>query len=323
MTSPPVVLGFDFGGTKTSVAVARADGCRLAGRTIATAADLGARRCVDNALRVAAELVETVGAVRLVAAAASTFGVPQGDRIALAPAVADWQEIDLRARVADAFDVPVEVVNDVKAAAVAEVESGALAGCDPGIYVNVGTGVAVAIVVRGRSFPGAHGASGEIGYNLSSYAEVGRALDGSAPLEALIGGRALAAGGGEPSREALEQLARILGLHLVNLCNAIDPERVVIGGGLTRSWEILGPAIRSALDAAVPFPPDLRRAEHPLEAPLIGALVLAARSYSRQAQSIGPRDARPRVDAALAAQSPAQATPGSGDGSGPPRKVIR
>ena len=60
----------------------------------------------------------------------------------------------------------------MKAAAAAELRWGALAGCDPGIYLNLGTGLAAAIVAGGTVISGAHGASGEIGYNLRTAADV-------------------------------------------------------------------------------------------------------------------------------------------------------
>ena len=61
---------------------------------------------------------------------------------------------------------PVTMATDVKAAALAEARWGALAGVDPGVYLNLGTGLAAAIVAGGRVLAGANGAAGEIGYNL-------------------------------------------------------------------------------------------------------------------------------------------------------------
>ena len=65
-----------------------------------------------------------------------------------------------------------------------------------------------------------------------------------------------------------------LSYHLVNLAIAVDPARIVVGGGMVRSWDQLYGGLREALDAAVPFPPDLVRADFPFDAPLMGALAL-------------------------------------------------
>jgi glucokinase len=70
-----------------------------------------------------------------------------------------------------------------------------------------------------------------------------------------------------------------LSFHLVNLTVAIDPDRVVVGGGMVRSWNRLRPTLAAALAAAVPFPPDLVLAAYPFDAPLIGALALATTAY--------------------------------------------
>ena len=60
----------------------------------------------------------------------------------------------------------------------------------------------------------------------------------------------------------------------MNLTIAVDPERIAVGGGMVRSWAALHGPLRRALDAAVPYPPELVRAAFPFDAPLLGALAL-------------------------------------------------
>ena len=74
--------------------------------------------------------------------------------------------------------------------------------------------------------------------------------------------------------DLVEQFIRELTMHVVNLAVAIDPVRIAVGGGMMRSWAGIEPTLRQALDAAVPFPPELVPAEFPYDAPLIGALAL-------------------------------------------------
>ena len=66
-----------------------------------------------------------------------------------------------------------------------------------------------------------------------------------------------------------------LSFHLVNLAIAVDPERIVVGGGMMRAWSLLHDDLRAALDIGVPFPPELMPATFPFAAPLMGALALA------------------------------------------------
>jgi glucokinase len=140
---------------------------------------------------------------------------------------------------------------------------------------------------------GAHGAAGEIGYNLR---RPGIAPD--APrLEEAVSGKALATAatnlldGGDVA--ALFESASVnpvamkvcadfvdeLAHHLVNLTIAIDPARVVVGGGLVRSWKRLRQPLHRALVGAVPFPPELVLGAYPFDAPLVGALDLAISAY--------------------------------------------
>jgi hypothetical protein len=67
-----------------------------------------------------------------------------------------------------------------------------------------------------------------------------------------------------------------LAFHVVNLAISVNPARIAVGGGLVRSWERLRPGLEEALKAGTPFPPELVPARFPDDAPLIGAVALAA-----------------------------------------------
>ena len=174
MTRSPVVLGLDFGGTKIAVAVGDLSGRRLGVTTIESLAEVGAEAAMARGLAAARDLLADVApGQKLAAVGAATLGIPYDDRVELAPTFPGWGEIAFGQLVRDAFPgVPVRLGTDVKAAAAAELRWGALADCDPGIYLNLGTGLAAAIVAGGTVISGAHGASGEIGYNLRTAADV-------------------------------------------------------------------------------------------------------------------------------------------------------
>lgn len=295
MTRSPVVLGLDFGGTKIAVAVGDLSGRRLGTATVESRAEVGAEAAMARGLAAARDLLADVAPEReLAAVGAATLGIPFDDRVELAPTFPGWGEIAFGQRVRDAFPgVPVRLSTDVKAAAAAELRWGALAGCDPGIYLNLGTGLAAAIVAGDAVVSGAHGAAGEIGYNLRTAADVYVAPAERTILEDVVSGQALAAAGSARLRQsvtAAEVFAlaetqpdaaaltgtfiRELAMHVVNLAIAIDPVRIVGGGGLVGSWAQIAPGLRRALDAAVPFPPELMVARFPYDAPLVGVLAL-------------------------------------------------
>ena len=286
----PIVLGLDFGGTKIAGAVAALDGRGIGEGTIATDPALGAR---PNLVRGVALARRLVGGRQLAAVGVSTFGIPEKHSVGLAPAIPGWEGLALGSEISAALGCDVvRLATDVKAAATAEVASGALAGHDPAIYLNLGTGLAMAIVCDGRVVTGANGAAGEIGYSLLRQVEVGH--DRHAVLEQVVSGIAIAAAARERTgldltaaqvfaneaddprlSELIDGVVRELAFHLVNLAVALNPSRIAVGGGIVRSWERLEGPLRAALASAVPFPPELVLGAFPFDAALVGAVSLA------------------------------------------------
>jgi glucokinase len=294
MSSDPVVLALDFGGSKIAAAVADLQGVRLGTATIAARGHEGAGTTFARSLHAARALLADAAPEReLVAVGACTFGIPFEDRVELAPTIAGWGALPFGRLLRESFGVPIRYATDVKAAAMAEVRWGALAGCDPAVYLNLGTGLAAAIVANGQVVTGRHGAAGEIAYNVRAPADVALALGQRPLLEDLVSGKALAyeasrlLGRPATAEDVLaatdeSQLAEIrnrflddLCFHVANLAIAIDPERIAVGGGMIRSWEALEAPLRRALERACPFPPELVLAKFPHDAPLIGAVALA------------------------------------------------
>jgi glucokinase len=137
----------------------------------------------------------------------------------------DWLALDVKSAFGDA--VPVRIESDVRAGALAEARFGAGRGFASFVYVTVGSGISHCLVLDGRPFPGARGNA---------------IVTGAPPVEFSIGGLALARRAGaanaeevlaDPAHAALvEAAAEELGSALATLVNALDPEALVIGGGL-------------------------------------------------------------------------------------------
>lgn len=294
----PVVLGLDFGGTKIAMAVCEPDGELRASTTVSSGGELGARVTFERGIGAARDVLAAAAPGRPVTAVGvSTFGIPFEDRVELAPTIDGWEDLPLGQEVRSAFPgAAVRLATDAKAAAQAELRWGALTGCDPALYLNLGTGLSSAIVAGGQVLHGGNGAAGEIGYNLRGPSDVGVPLAARTMLEDMISGQALArrAAGHAPHGQVVEaaevfeagpdvpELDRLvaefvteLAFHVVNLAIAINPERIAVGGGMVRSWDRLRPSLQDALTAGVPFPPELVPARFPYDAPLIGAVALA------------------------------------------------
>ncbi|RIV40047.1 ROK family protein [Micromonospora radicis] len=282
-----LLLGIDFGGTKMAVGVADRQGRLLTRQRVPTHAEQGARQALDRALELAAKLVDEVGGPLLAAGVASP-GVVRADGIDLAPNVPGWEQLRLAEAVRNALGVvDVAVDNDLNAAALAELRLGALRDADPGLVVGIGTGVAAAITVGGRVVAGYRGAAGEIGYAVAggpwpgTMLELdfsGRALDGLAAELGLTGGAAALADAAErpgPARAALTARLDELARHLVTSCLLLDPQRVVLVGGVSGSALIRGLLV-DRLTEVLPHRPEVVLSRFADDAALLGAVTLAA-----------------------------------------------
>lgn len=293
------VLAIDFGGTKVALATCDTRGTILESARYTFPPGTTAKEIVASAIERAITLIELTTPSRpagCVAVGVSSPGIVLPDRILLAPNVPGWQDLALAAELAAGLGIePIAVGTDVKAAAVAELRWGSLAGHDPAIYLNLGTGIAAALVVNGAVLFGAHGAAGELAYNLVDAPAAWEGVRaGRAPLEEVVSGIALGAHGSrltgeEPSARRIFELARTdpaarrlvdralrhLAMHVANLAIAIDPSVIAVGGGLMASADVILPVLEEAIQAAVPFPPQVVPARFLHDAALRGAAALA------------------------------------------------
>lgn len=285
------VLAIDFGGTKIAIATAvvgATDGSPHRILRLPTLGEAGAGQALRRAFEAGRALVADPAVIGV-----STFGVLNEGRVCLAPNVREWEGLLLPELLHDEFgDVPVRIANDVKAGTAAELRWGALRGVDVGLYVNLGTGLAVGLVIGGQVISGSHGAAGEIGY-LREKSTDGHFVDGHAALEESVSGAALSRRGsnllnrGVTTAEVfslhaepkivglLDEAVEVLARTIANLCVTVDPERVVLGGGMMGAQSHIVPRVAEELRRSVPFPPELRAAQFIDDAPLLGALALA------------------------------------------------
>ena len=289
------VVAIDFGGTKVAVATADMAGNILKQARIDTYASQGVQQLLERTIATAQSLIDrslTEAVGRCVAVGVATPGVVHDNGILLSPNIPGWEQVSLRETMQAGLHIPTMVGNDVKAAAMAEGLWGALKGADPAVYLSLGTGIAAALVIGGRVVTGAHGASGEIGYNLRSVLDTSGAAHGRAPLEEAIGGRFLGERAslllGESlsaaelfarsdigARLLVDEMLTELATHIANLAILIDPARIAVGGGLMSSGDVILPALAFRLGYAVPFPPELVPARFLQDASLHGAIALA------------------------------------------------
>lgn len=155
--------------------------------------------------------------------------------------------LDIRRFFGERYGVPIGVDNDARAATLAEARSGAGRGFSNFIYVSLGTGIGCGIVIGGKLYGGADGAAGELSHVVfPDLGELYRLASGKALFNRFhLGAEELEARceAGEPrAEEALRQLVRYIGIGIANTVTLLNPEAVVIGGGLCHLGDrLLGP----------------------------------------------------------------------------------
>jgi len=136
---------------------------------------------------------------------------------------------------------------------------------------------------------------------------VGLALDQRTMLEQMVSGQGLSSRVG-PASDSMTSAAIFaaeatdsalaglvdefideLAFHIVNAAILVDPARIAVGGGMAGSWDRIAPRLRAALEAAVPYPPELVLAKFPQDAPLLGAVALAVDAAAATAEPANHR----------------------------------
>ncbi len=207
--------------------------------------------------------------------------------------------VPIRQLFTEAFDAPVWVDNDANVAALGEWRFGAGQGIADLLYVTVSTGVGGGWILDGRPYRGATGVAGEIGHmvvdpdgplclcgkrgcveRLASGPYMARdvALAFGMPLYDVSGKLVaeLAAEGVETAVAILERGAKSLGIGLGNAANLLNPSRIVLGGGITKSgkrwWQLVRQTAQETALPEVQF--DIVPAQLGDDAPLWGAVAL-------------------------------------------------
>jgi glucokinase len=299
----PRWLGVDIGGTKTRVGLVGEDHRVLAVLEAPTPARDGARAVLE----VVADLGRALAGRRagVAACGVGTAGVVDpvaGTVVASTDAIAGWAGVPLVQRLSAVLGLPVQVDNDANAFALGEAAAGAARGRAHVLAVTVGTGVGGALLLHGRLWRGAHHNAGELGHlPVPGFGDRRCTCGASGHLESVSAGPAMAAryrrlaggdavGFAEVARraeagdgsaiEVVEEGGGVLGELLAGLVNALDPESVVVGGGVAaptgRYWAAAERHFRRHLLPAVAGVP-LLPALLGRDAVVVGAAELARR----------------------------------------------
>ncbi|MER6129614.1 ROK family transcriptional regulator [Streptomyces sp. NPDC001795] len=286
-------LGIDIGRSWLRVALANLDGevvarsdVRNRARTSGAMADL----VVATARQVVAG--SGVGHDEVAHAVVGTPGVYDEERrrVRYAMHLPGWGRAGLFDRMREELGIPLEVHNDANLAALGEYTYGVGAGSRLFAYILIGTGLGMGVVSEGRLFTGAHGGAGEIGFlpwpGRQKPETLEDAVSGVAVVESArafgMTGQLTAKAVFDAARQghpAAVQAVRLEGERIAHTVAAaaavLDPDLVVLGGGVGHSVDLLLHPVRETLRTLTPLRPKIAPSRLGEDAVLLGALATA------------------------------------------------
>jgi predicted NBD/HSP70 family sugar kinase len=296
------VVGGDIGGSNVRVAAADLFGEPICNLKQATAKD-GSRAVGAQVLEMVSEAIDEASAVhgRPLALGISSPGIidrSSGRVTSLAYNVVPEGGFDPLEVIRDRFDLPVLVENNVNLAAVGEKWFGLARGVSTMVFVSIGAGIGMGTIIDDELVRGAHGAAGEIGYlplvgdpfnprhrlhggledeigaaGIVRAFEEQRGMEDPEPLS-VHEVFELAAGGNPAARAVVDGVAERLGTAIATVCAILDPELVVLGGGIGASPLLLRP-VRGAAAMLVPITARIETSLLGERAALQGAIAVA------------------------------------------------
>lgn len=274
MNEQPALVGLDLGGTALkAVLISFGDAPTVVGSEVVETPRTGEPDLVVATLVATVDRLAVDGPVAAVGVGVpGQFDAAGGTLRALPNVPGPWEGYPLRDRLTAGLGLPVHLVNDSQAFTLAEATLGAAVGRRIVLGMTLGTGVGGGVVIEGRIHRGAHGSAGEIGHQVITangpVCGCGRrgcleAMARSAVFAALARKETAAEAfdavraGDRRAAEALEMVTEYLGVGLANVIAVVDPDIVVVGGGLALAGDLLLDPLQAAVRRNVSVvPPD-------------------------------------------------------------------
>ena len=273
-------IGIDVGGTNVKIALVDNDGKIIYSNTVPTYAQMGYEYTVNNIKQAIRDLMkETNTDSKSIEAIGFDFPGQVDYKtgvVKLAPNIPGWVNVPIAQMIEEEFHIPTKIDNDVRCAALGEMKFGAGRGCENFVCITVGTGIGSGLVINGQLVRGAE--IGHIKLQMNDGPICGCGDTGcleafaSGPSivamaqEYLKGGKstkyremaadgeitpyivAKAAEAGDPvAKRIFEIVGTYIGMGLVSVINLLNPEKVIIGGGVAEAGDLLLDPIRKTI----------------------------------------------------------------------------
>ena len=281
-TQEPVALVMDLGGNWIRVALANEGGELVWRERAATRAQEGATGVisrVEDLLHQAISRAEDRELVGIGIGVASPVDPGTGTMYS-PPNLQALDGVSFKALWEEKMPCPIRIGNDATLAALGEYRYGEGVGAHTLVYMTISTGIGGGVVIQGRPMTGAYGMAGELGHmsvdpagprcqcgNVGCLERIasGTAIADTARRQIQMVGSSMigdmvsgdldritagivfeaASKGDQLARQILENAARALGAGLVNILHILNPDVIVIGGGVSNNWEYWRPTVES------------------------------------------------------------------------------
>ena len=270
-------IGIDFGGTSIKSAVVEEARVLLHGPPIDTQLHHSAESLVDAIVRVVATLRTVHPNVAAIGVGLPGFVDSVNGIVHSLTNVAGWSEVPLRSILSARTGLPAIIENDANAMAYGEWKYGAAVGAQHAVCITLGTGVGGALILDGKLYRGATLAAGEIGHMSIDYRGIRGPYGNFGGLEEYVGNVQIAeravklyADAGTPktmeectplalakaghagdavAKNLWNALGTEIGAALASVVWVVNPDTIVIGGGVANAGDLLFDPIRREITA--------------------------------------------------------------------------
>ena len=279
-------IGIDVGGTNVKIALVDGEGKIIYSNSVPTYAQMGYEYTVNNIKQAIKDLMkETNTESKDIQGIGFDFPGQVDCKTGVvknAPNIPGWVNVPIAQMIEEEFNIPTRIDNDVRCAALGELNFGAGRGCENFVCITVGTGIGSGLVINGKVVRGAANAAGELGH-IKLQMEDGPlcGCGDSGCLEAFASGPSIvamaqeylkggksakfrelagdgeitpyivakAAEAGDPvAKRIFEKMGYYIGMGLTSVINLLNPEKIIIGGGVAECGELLLDPIRRTIN---------------------------------------------------------------------------
>ncbi|MBX4268860.1 ROK family protein [Clostridium estertheticum] len=270
-------IGIDLGGTNIAIGIVDENGKIIHEESCETRSEREPQELIDDMIALVLKVLDEYH-MQLNEITAIGVGIPglaDKDGNVIFCVNLGWRNVPLRKMLEDALHTPVYIDNDATVAALAEYESGSMQNCKSGLMLTLGTGIGGGIIINGEIYSGFNGVGSELGHTVIGENFYNCNCGRNGCLETFASSTAIikytkklimemnepttitenvegnidnlnakiifdcAKKGDKIAALAVDRLIKYLGIGIINIVNFIDPEIIVLGGGIAGAGQYL------------------------------------------------------------------------------------